>query len=205
MFIYTINYLSDYQSKIIFPLTSKKYIIRIEERYICINMIFYKMFIVSFAMYQTSSCADQNCTDEDCTDTIDIPLTDKINAPLKVELDIRQLIKELKVVIKSEVKRGVTIAMEDHVDSVIADKVKDLKKHLITNNTDNGGLSNHYIKGKSVNDSMLLILPEHLGSTPVFSGVRVTRSLVICVNFVDHCLSFFFCHCVVCPSAIYGF
>ena len=26
--------------------------------------------------------------------------------------------------------------------------------------------------------------------TPVFSGVRVTRSLVICVCFVDHCLSF---------------
>jgi hypothetical protein len=59
-----------------------------------------------------------------------------------------------------KVKRGVTIAMEDHVDSIIADKVKDLKKHLITNNADNGALLNHYIKGKSVNDSMLLILPE---------------------------------------------
>jgi hypothetical protein len=91
-----------------------------------------------------------NCRDEDCTDTIDIPLTDKINAPLKVELDIRQLIKELKVVIKSEVKRGVTIAMEDHVDSIIADKVKDLKKHLITNNADNGALLNHYIKGSTI-------------------------------------------------------
>jgi len=41
----------------------------------------------------------------------------------------------------------------------------------------------------------------------VFSGVRVTRSLV-CVCFVDRCLSF--CnfslgHCVVCSSSIYGF
>ena len=27
---------------------------------------------------------------------------------------------------------------------------------------------------------------------PVFSGVRVTRSLVLCVCFVDRCLSFFF-------------
>jgi hypothetical protein len=26
--------------------------------------------------------------------------------------------------------------------------------------------------------------------TPVFSGVRVTRSLLVCVCFVDHCLSF---------------
>ena len=30
----------------------------------------------------------------------------------------------------------------------------------------------------------------HLSSPPVFSGVRVTRSLVLCVCFVDCCLSF---------------
>ena len=40
------------------------------------------------------------------------------------------------------------------------------------------------------------------------SGVRVTRSLVLYVYFVDRCL--FFCtfscgHCVVCSSSIYGF
>ena len=40
-------------------------------------------------------------------------------------------------------------------------------------------------------------LPEHLSSSPVFSGVRVTRSLVLCVCFVDRCLSFwpFSCLC----------
>jgi len=46
-------------------------------------------------------------------------------------------------------------------------------------------------------------LPEHLSSSPVFSGFRVTRSLVLCVCFVDRCLSFCtfsFVHCV-----IYGF
>ena len=36
----------------------------------------------------------------------------------------------------------------------------------------------------------LLILPEHLGSLPVFSEVCVTRSLVLCLCFVDRCLSF---------------
>ena len=44
--------------------------------------------------------------------------------------------------------------------------------------------------------------------TPVFSGVRVTRSLVLYVCFVDRCLSFCpfpFGHCVVCSSSIYGF
>ena len=41
----------------------------------------------------------------------------------------------------------------------------------------------------------------------VFSEVRVTRTLVLCVCFVDRCLSFCtfsFGHCVVC-SSIYGF
>jgi hypothetical protein len=51
-------------------------------------------------------------------------------------------------------------------------------------------------------------LPEHLSSPPVFSGIRVTRSFVLCVCFIDRCLSF--CtfsldHCVVCSSSIYGF
>jgi len=54
----------------------------------------------------------------------------------------------------------------------------------------------------------LLTLPEHLSSPPVFGGVRVTRSLVVCVCFEDRCLSFWtfsFCHCFVCSSSIYGF
>ena len=59
-------------------------------------------------------------------------------------------------------------------------------------------------------------LPVNLSSPPGFSGVRVTRSLVLCVCFVDRCLSFStssfcycvvcsssFCHCVVCSSSIY--
>jgi len=36
----------------------------------------------------------------------------------------------------------------------------------------------------------LPILPELMSSPPVFSGVRVTRSLVLSVCFVDRCLSF---------------
>ena len=60
----------------------------------------------------------------------------------------------------------------------------------------------------SLVEQELPTLPEHLSSTPVFSGVRVTRSLVLYVCFVDRCLSFCtftFGHCVVCSSSIYGF
>ena len=54
----------------------------------------------------------------------------------------------------------------------------------------------------------LLTLPEHLSSHPVFSGVHVARSVVLCVCFVDRCLSFCtfsFGHWVVCFFSIYGF
>ena len=40
------------------------------------------------------------------------------------------------------------------------------------------------------NDSHQLNLPEHLSSPSAFSGVRVTRFLVVYVCFVDRCLSF---------------
>jgi hypothetical protein len=59
----------------------------------------------------------------------------------------------------------------------------------------------------SLVEQELLTLPEHLRSPPVFSGVHVTRSLVLWLCFVDHCLSFCFFsfgRCIVC-SSIYGF
>jgi len=58
----------------------------------------------------------------------------------------------------------------------------------------------------SLVEQELPIHPEHLSSSPVFSGVRVTRSLVLYVCFVDRCLSFCtfsFIHCV-CSFSIYG-
>jgi len=56
-------------------------------------------------------------------------------------------------------------------------------------------------------EQKLLTFPAHM-KPPVFSGIRVTQSLVLCVCFVDSCLScchFSFVHWVVCSSSIYGF
>ena len=53
----------------------------------------------------------------------------------------------------------------------------------------------------------LLLYIKYLSSPPVFSEVRVTRSLVVYVCFIDRCLTFCtfsFGHCIVCPS-IYSF
>jgi hypothetical protein len=61
----------------------------------------------------------------------------------------------------------------------------------------------HSMRRVPLEEQELPTLPEHLSSPPV-----VSRSLVLCVCFVDHCLLFCFfsfCHCLVCPSSIYGF
>jgi hypothetical protein len=50
----------------------------------------------------------------------------------------------------------------------------------------------------SLVEQKLSTIPDNLSSPPIFSGVHVTRSLGLCVCFVDRCLSF-------CPSLIYGF
>jgi hypothetical protein len=60
----------------------------------------------------------------------------------------------------------------------------------------------------SLVEQELLTLLEHMSPPPVFSWARVTRSLLLYVCFVDRCLSFctfYFGHCVVCSSSIYGF
>ena len=57
-------------------------------------------------------------------------------------------------------------------------------------------------------EQQLFILPEHMSSPPVISWVRVTRSLALCVCFVDRCISFCpfsFGNCVVCSSSFYRF
>jgi hypothetical protein len=60
----------------------------------------------------------------------------------------------------------------------------------------------------SLVEQELPTLSEYLSSPPVFSGVHVTRFLVLCVCFVDRCLSFYTFSigmCVGCSSSIYGF
>ena len=54
------------------------------------------------------------------------------------------------------------------------------------------GFVTRFTRRVPVVEKELPTLPGHLSSPPVFSGVRVTRFLVLCVCFVDRCLSFFF-------------
>ena len=66
----------------------------------------------------------------------------------------------------------------------------------------------HYLRLVIQRYKITLIPSGEPEFTPDFSGIRVARSLLFCVIFVDSCLSFCpfsFGHCVVCPSSIYGF
>ena len=62
---------------------------------------------------------------------------------------------------------------------------------------------NKYSNSFVVRKNFLNVTKNH---NPPFklNGRSPTRSLVLCVCFVDRCFPFFFWHCVVCPS-IYGF
>ena len=65
----------------------------------------------------------------------------------------------------------------------------------------------HHQQYDNTNGAGTAYLPVHQSSSRVFSWVRVDRSLVLCVCFVDRYLSicpFSFDHCVVC-SSIYVF
>jgi hypothetical protein len=63
------------------------------------------------------------------------------------------------------------------------------------------GFVNRLTQRMPLVEQELLTFLGHLSSPPSFSGIRVTRSLVVCVCFVDRCLSlcpFSFGHCVFC-------
>jgi hypothetical protein len=94
------------------------------------------------------------------------------------------------------------------LNNVVIDKTKVLELHTVYNSC----LVN-YITNPNSNEykltAIVLDIAGHILFKPsVFSGVRVTRSLVLYVCFVDRCMSFFpfsFGHCVFCSSSIYGF
>ena len=48
-------------------------------------------------------------------------------------------------------------------------------------------------------------LPENLSSPPVFSGVRVARSLALCVCVIDRCLFFVLFHLAIVLSILLRF
>ena len=93
------------------------------------------------------------------------------------------------------------------IDQSGAEKLNSLLRRTIFSQSVAKCGNNKKIRKKDFLHS-LLTLSEYIHSSPVFNGVHVIRSLVLCVYFVDRCSSFctcYFGHCVVCSSSIYRF
>ena len=92
--------------------------------------------------------------------------------------------------------------------NIIPSQVRERSSICVLGGIDFASFYDFAILQVSLVEQEQLTLREHLSSPPVFSGVRVTRYLVLYVCFVDRYLSFCsfsFGHCVVCSSSIYGF
>jgi hypothetical protein len=66
-----------------------------------------------------------------------------------------------------------------------------IKKNPIPHSWLIAGFVTRLTRRMPLGERKLLTLLDHMNSPPVFSGVRVIRSLVLCVCFVDRCLYFF--------------
>jgi hypothetical protein len=111
------------------------------------------------------------------------------------------------LVITTSVQHHGDIRMNTTVDRLYKYTVKIHIILLFPNSCLITGIVTRLTRRMPVVEKELLTLPEHLSSPPVFNGVHVTRSLVLCVCFVDLfvLLSFFFWPlCYIC-SSIYGF
>jgi hypothetical protein len=107
------------------------------------------------------------------------------------------------LVITTSVQHHGDIRMNTTVDRLYKYTVKIHIILLFPNSCLITGIVTRLTRRMPVVEKELLTLPEHLSSPPVFNGVHVTRSLVLCVCFVDLfvLLSFFFWPlCYICSS-----
>jgi hypothetical protein len=103
------------------------------------------------------------------------------------------------------------IATKNNINSNMSYHIKEYSRSMCSSRngvTPVSGFVTRLTRRVPLAEQQLPNLTEHQSLPRVFSGVRITRSLALCVCFVDRCLSFCpfsFSLCVVCPPSIYGF
>ena len=73
-----------------------------------------------FTLLSCSSSSD-TCGDKSGS-TLEIPLISTLNAPLVAQLDIWALTEQLKTLIKNEVRKSVSLAIQESVKTIIENK-----------------------------------------------------------------------------------
>ncbi|CAC5373778.1 Fibrinogen-like protein A,Ryncolin-4,Angiopoietin-related protein 7,Angiopoietin-related protein 1,Ficolin-3,Ficolin-1-B,Ficolin-2,Ryncolin-1,Tenascin-R,Fibrinogen-like protein 1,Tenascin-X,Fibrinogen C domain-containing protein 1-A,Tenascin-N,Ryncolin-3,Fibrinogen C domain-containing protein 1,Ryncolin-2,Techylectin-5B,Angiopoietin-related protein 2,Microfibril-associated glycoprotein 4,Ficolin-1-A,Ficolin-1,Fibrinogen C domain-containing protein 1-B,Angiopoietin-4 [Mytilus coruscus] len=80
--------------------------------------------LVLISIFLNGNARADSCENDNCSASIDIPLISKLNAPLKAELDITSLTKQLKELIQKEVKVAVSIEMKDLLENILDKKMQ---------------------------------------------------------------------------------
>ena len=107
---------------------------------------FYVLLCVCWFQYEFNLCSAQSCEENDveCHGSLQVPLLSQYSAPLKADLDLSELTKQMTKLIKSEIKRSVSSILPGIVDSVIADKLYALESKFREVNNSAGVLQNKY-------------------------------------------------------------
>jgi len=102
-----------------------------------------------------------------------------------------------------------TTLMEQLKNTTLMEQLKHQSVRTVRNKKTNTNLSEQFKTQNKTYNRVETVYPFRAPEfIPCFSWVRVTRSLVLYVCFVDRCLSFCtfsFGHCVFCSFSIYGF
>lgn len=80
--------------------------------------------LVLISIFLNGYASADSCENDNCSSSIDIPLISKLNAPLKAELDITSLTKQLRELIRMVVKEAVSKETNDLVENVLDNRMQ---------------------------------------------------------------------------------
>ncbi|CAC5383684.1 Fibrinogen-like protein 1,Fibrinogen-like protein A,Angiopoietin-4,Angiopoietin-related protein 6,Techylectin-5B,Angiopoietin-related protein 7,Ficolin-1-A,Angiopoietin-related protein 1,Ficolin-1-B,Ficolin-2,Ficolin-3,Ficolin-1,Fibrinogen C domain-containing protein 1 [Mytilus coruscus] len=86
--------------------------------------MFHGCTLVLISIFLNGYASADSFENDNCSSSIDIPLISKLNAPLKAELDITSLTKELWELIRMVVKEAVSKEMNDLVENVLDNRMQ---------------------------------------------------------------------------------
>lgn len=95
-----------------------------------------KMFLFVLTTQITScACSDANCKGDNCTENIEVPMIDRMRAPLTADFDITELTKQLRKLVNVEVQKSVKRAVKEEVENIVNNNIKEAEYKLIVNIT----------------------------------------------------------------------
>lgn len=92
------------------------------------------MFVLTIQITKVA-CLDANCQGENCTENIEVPMMDRMKAPLTADFDITELTKQLRKLVKVEVQQSVKRAVKAEMENIVKNNIQEAENKLSTNIT----------------------------------------------------------------------